>query len=121
MQSYDLVAVYRIGKFIQGKHRNVIVRFINRKNAFSCLKHSSKLAKSGITEYRKLFITEKCPANKQIFNYLYKLKKTGTINNVWTFSGEVFFRKSESQDDSSQKVAHIVDVDVYLEYNSDSN
>ena len=34
VQSYDLVAVHRIGKFIQGKHRNVIVRFINRKNAF---------------------------------------------------------------------------------------
>ena len=80
VQSYDLVAVHQIGKFTQGKHRNVIVRFINRKNAFSCLKHSSKLAKSGITEYRKLFITENlCPANKQIFNYLYKLKKQETL------------------------------------------
>ena len=86
------------------------------------MKHSGKLAKSGITEYRELFITENlCPANKQIFNYMYKLKKTGTINNVWTFNGEVFFRKSESQDDSSQKVAHIDGVDLYLEDNSDSN
>ena len=33
---------------------------------------------------------------------------------------EVFFRKSESQDDSSQKVAHIDDVDFYLKDNSDS-
>ena len=38
IQSYDLVAVHRIGKFVQGKCRNVIVRFINRKNTFSCLK-----------------------------------------------------------------------------------
>ena len=76
VQSDDLVAVHRIGKFSEGKHRNIIVRFINRKKGFSCLKHSSKLAKSGITEYRKLFINENlCPANKQIFNYLYKLKK----------------------------------------------
>ena len=29
IQSYDLVAVHRIGKFVHGKHRNVIVRFIN--------------------------------------------------------------------------------------------
>ena len=32
--SYDLVAVHRMGKFVQGKTRTVIVRFVNRKNAF---------------------------------------------------------------------------------------
>ena len=43
LQSYDLVAVHRIGKFIEGKYRNVIVRFVNRKNAFVCLRNSKKL------------------------------------------------------------------------------
>ena len=37
--SYDLVAVHRLGKFVVGKNRNVIVRFVNRKNAFSCLRN----------------------------------------------------------------------------------
>ena len=27
--SYDLVAVHRVGKFMEGKNRNVIVRFLN--------------------------------------------------------------------------------------------
>ena len=43
LQSYDFVAVYRIGKYMQGKNRNVIVRFINRKNAFACLRNRKNL------------------------------------------------------------------------------
>ena len=46
IQSYDLVAVHCIGKFVHGKHRNVIVRFINSKNAFACLKNCKTLKKS---------------------------------------------------------------------------
>ena len=30
--SYDIVAVHRLGKFIDGKCRNVIIRFTNRKH-----------------------------------------------------------------------------------------
>ena len=76
LQSYDLVAVHRIGKFQQGIPRNVIIRFINRKYAFTCLRNSKKVVASNNPEYKKLFILENlCPANKNIFNYLYKLKK----------------------------------------------
>ena len=37
ISSYDLVAVHRLGKPSSRKNRNVIVRFLNRKLAFSCL------------------------------------------------------------------------------------
>ena len=53
VQLYDLVAVHRLGKYIQGKNRNVIVRFINRKNACACLRNSKKLAVSNSQEYKK--------------------------------------------------------------------
>ena len=90
LQSYDLVAVHRIGKFISGKNRSVIVRFINRrtrfinrKNAYYCLRNSKKLAGSSNHEYKKLFIIENlCYSNKKIFNYLYRLKKENKIRSV---------------------------------------
>ena len=53
LQSYDLVSVHRLGKFVQGKNRNVIVRFINRKNAYTCLHNSKKLAESNTQDYKK--------------------------------------------------------------------
>ena len=54
LQSYDLVAVHRIVKFQQGIPRNVIIRFINRKYAFTCLRNSKKLATSNNPEYKKI-------------------------------------------------------------------
>ena len=70
--SYDVVAVH-LGL---GKHRNVIIRFVNRKNAYSSLRNAKKLATSDIQEYRKLYVIENlCLTFKKIFNYLYKLKK----------------------------------------------
>ena len=93
----------------------MIVRFINRKNAFSCLR---KIAKS--IPYKNIYITENlCPANKKMFNSLYKLKKEGSISGVWTFNGSVFFRKSDSEEEYGQKVEHIDDVDFYLSDNSE--
>ena len=122
VQSYDLVAVHRLGKYIQRKNRNVIVRFINRKNPFACLRNSKKLAVSNLPEYKKLFIIENlCPANKKVFNYLYCLKKENKINSVWTFDGIVFFKKSESSDDYGQKVLHFDDIDYYLSEYSESD
>ena len=96
LQSYDLVAVHRIGKFISGKNRSVIVCFINRKNAYYCLHNSKKLAGSSNHEYKKLFIIENlCYSNKKIFNYLYRLKKENKIRSVWSYNGSVFFIKCQ--------------------------
>ena len=70
--SYDLVGVHRIGKQYANKNRNVIVRFINRKNAYLALEHNNVLRQ---TRYYNYFINENmCPENRRIFNYCYKLK-----------------------------------------------
>ena len=98
--SYDLVAVHRLGKFVVGKNRNVIVRFVNRKNAFTCLRNLKKLNSSNTPEYRKLYIVENlCPSYRKIFNYLYKMKKEQKNNNVWSYNGNVFFKKSPDDND----------------------
>ena len=117
LQSYDLVAVHRIGKFISGKNRSVIVRFINRKNAYYCLRNSKKLAGSSNHEYKKLFIIENlCYSNKKIFNYLYRLKKENKIRSAWSYNGSVFYRMS---DEIAVRAYHIDDIVSNFDSESD--
>ena len=103
LESYDIVAVHRFGKKLTGKNRKVLVRFLNRKNAFLCLKNGKKLRHCTIQNYKNYFITENlCPGNRHAFNKLYKLKKNGEIFNVWSYNGgeEPFFlrpRQAETQ------------------------
>ena len=67
---YDLVAIHRIGIKLPYIDRKVIVRFINRKHAYTSKKNSKKLKN---TEYRNIFISENlCPEYRHIFNRLYK-------------------------------------------------
>ena len=49
VESYNIVAVHRLGRFNQNKNRNVIVRFLNRKMSYSCLDNSKKLSESSNT------------------------------------------------------------------------
>ena len=39
IQSYDIVAVHRLGERRGDRPRNVIVRFVNRKNAIKVLQN----------------------------------------------------------------------------------
>ena len=114
--SYDLVTVHHVGKFMEGKNRNVIVKFLNRKNAFICLRNAKRLASSDIPDYKKLYFIENlCPSSKRIFNYLYKLKKESKISNVWTFNGSVFFKKLNTDDEYCQKVEHFNEIQYFLD------
>ena len=72
LESYDLVAVHRIGKYTRGKNRNVIVRFINRKNAYLCLRDYKQLKKSRNAEFKKLYIIENlCPVGHKFSMKIY--------------------------------------------------
>ena len=113
--SYDVVAVHRLGKYIDDKHRNVIIRFVNQKNAYSPLRNAKKIATSNILEYKNLYIIENlCPTYKKIFNYRYKLKKDNKISIVWSYNGSVFFKKINSDEEYGQKVEHFDDIQYFL-------
>ena len=113
--SYDIAAVHRIGRKFDGKCRKVIVRFINRKNASCSIKSSKQLKKSKNANYKKYFITENlCPEYRQIFNKLYKLKKRGEINNVWTSYGIIYLKINDSEDEHAVIIKHIEDIDYYM-------
>ena len=99
--------LHRIGKPSNSRPRNVIVRFHDRKTAFSMLKNKKKL-NSG--RFKKYFVTENlCPYNKRIFSKLYRLKKNNEIHSLWTYNGNVFVKIKEN--DERQQVYHLYDID----------
>ena len=113
----DIHAVHRIGKK-STRPRNVIIRFVNRKTAFTLLKNKKKLNN---TKYKNYFITENlCPFNKKIFNILYKHKKNKEIHSLWTYNGNVFVKVRESDD--RVHVQHIDDIeDLFAEDDEDED
>ena len=115
VQSYDIVAVHCLGKSTVNKNRSVIVRFLNRKHIYSCLKNSKKLSTPPNASMKKIFITENlCPSNKNLFNYLYKLKKDSKIKSVWSFDGIVYFKLSDDTSECPIRVHHVEEVEDYL-------
>ena len=85
ISSYHIVAIHRIGKKFNNKPRNVIIRFINRKNVYRILSNSKKLSAAAkkcgcdnVYAYENL-----CPGYRNIFNKCYKLKKEKVLQGVW--------------------------------------
>ena len=128
IQSYGIVAVHRIGAIkynldpdLPNRPRNVIVRFINRKNSIRVMRSKGKVKSAGKKYHiNNLYVTENlCFENKNIFNKCYKLKKTGVINNVWSFNGVVCIQINED-DDKMFEIKHFDDIEFYLQDSSDS-
>ncbi len=119
---YNIVGVHRIGKKFNSKPRNVIVRFLNKKSAFSFLKKKKNLKSSKFKNY--YVIENLCPFNKKIFNRLYKLKKENELHSVWSYNGQVFVQLEENGE--RIQVQHLDEIrDLFVEeesgskYNSD--
>ena len=108
VSSYDIVGVHRIGKQQNSRPRNVIVRFINRKNAYTALRNKKQFRNG---EYKNYYIIENlCPHNKKLFNRLYKLKKSDDINAVWSYNGNVYCRLDE-KDEEPTHIRHMDHID----------
>lgn len=115
IESYNIVAVHRLGKF-SGKNRNVIVRFLNRKDAISILKKRRQILNLNgkNRKFNKLFVIENlCPYNKKIFNKLYNMKKSKEINSVWSYNGKVFMRINK--DGETLFIQQLSDIDYFME------
>ena len=117
LQSYDLSACHRLGKYDATKSRTVIVRFINRKDAYDCLRYGKDLKDT--VEYKNVYFSENlCPTNRRMFNYLYKLKKQNKVSRVWVYNGTVCYKVPE--DETVYKATHISDVQYYFNNLEDS-
>ena len=97
----DLQACHRLFK----KDR-VILKFINRKFALSCLRSRSKLKSIdfkalGLPEDSKIYLNESlCPEYKRLFGKCHALFKEGKIKNCWTFNGTVRIRLNNDDEHS---------------------
>ena len=111
----NIVGCHRIGKKSK-RPRNVIVRFINRKTAFTVLKRKKELKNGNFKNY---FVIENlCPLNKRIFNKLYRLKMEKEIHSVWSFNGQVFCKLVEDGD--RIQVQHVDEIaDLFNDYDSE--
>ena len=117
ISSYDIVAVHRLGKKTN-RPRNVIVRFLNRKDAYKSIKLNQRLKESNT--YKRIFVTENlCPINRKIFNALYKLKKSKVISAVWSYNGNIFYRIEE--EDDFQQAQSIDDIQFLFDDMEDNN
>ena len=75
IQSYDIAAVHRFGKVNRNNSRNIIVRFINRKNVISALRNRRYLKNSTNAQYKNTFIFENlCSTYRYLFNELRMMK-----------------------------------------------
>ena len=117
ISSYHIVAVHRIGKKLNNKPRNVIIRFINRKNVYRILSNSRKLSAAAkkcgcenVYAYENL-----CPGYRNIFNQCYKLKKENVLKDVWTKNGCVNITFPD--DEYEIAIAHFEEIEFYLNNN----
>ena len=117
--SYDVVAVHRVGKKPGHSPRNVIIRFINRKDPILIMRRRYQIEKAAksfnLNGIR--FIENLCPENKKIFNRCYKLKKENSIQYVGSYNGSVFIQLHGENEDIF--VDHYDDIDdaLYQENN----
>ena len=90
VQPDDIIAVHRLGKYNAMYNRNIIIKFLNRKNSINCLKNRKKIKKLS-NKYNNLYIIDNLsPYNKKIFNKLYKMKQDDSIFKVWSYNGGVY-------------------------------
>ena len=113
-----IAACHRLKKSKYSKCSNIIVRFIDRKKAFACLKNRSKLKESPYKEAFKnsIFINENlCPAYKEILNKCKALRKQGSIVDCWSFNGIIDVKKDINS--KNIKLFHLQELEEELNIN----
>ena len=111
--SYDIVAVHRIGRKNTKKPRNVIVRFVNRKNVYRISKCNKLSAVAKTFGFNNVYTYENlCPEYRYIFNKCYKLKKQRVLKDVWSVNGRVNILFPD--DEYPTVIEHCDDIDTLL-------
>ena len=113
--SYNIVAVHRIGRNNRLRPRNVIIRFINRKDSIRIFNRRKQIETSAknIFNMNGLRIIENlCPENKLIFNKCFKLKKLGKIDYVSSVNGNVYIQMPDYENELL--IEHFDDIEYYL-------
>ena len=120
VDSYKIVGVHRLGKKRRGMNRNVIVRFLNRKDAINTLKKKKDLMNT--RNYKHIKVIENlCPKSKKIFELCMSLKRQRLIKSVWTYNGLVNIKFTDDEDEISTKIYHVDDIDYHISNNENND
>ena len=104
IEHYSIAACHRLATKDRFGNRNTIVRFVNRKDAISCLQNRKKLSLCRDIGYRNLFMVENlCPSYRSIFESLSELKKRNKIKRLWSYNGTINFKFSDSTNEKPKK------------------
>ena len=123
VESYDIVAVHRLKTKGRDGIHSTIVRFINRKNAYTAKKNKKQLMNihtsndNSIKGMKKLFIVENlCTAYKKLFNKCRDLKRNHEygIKHLWTYNGTINIRFSDDKNENPIQISHMEDYEYYF-------
>ena len=102
---------HRLKKKNRNKPANVIVRFVNRQDAYDALERRKLL--KGIPGHQNIYIIENlCPKYQDIFDKCNELKRDHCINRAWTYNGIVHYKTSIQRNSRGKKVFHMDELDA---------
>ena len=117
IDSYSIVGCHRIGGKDRFGSRNVIIRFLHRKDSEAALKRKRELSKCKDIGYDHLFISENlCPAFRSVLKDLTDLKRAGHIEAVWVTNGTIKYKIEDKASVKPEKIYHKSDISLLKSY-----
>ena len=117
IESYSIVGCHRIGGKDRHGARNVIVRFLHRKDSEAALKRKRDLVKCNDIGYSNIYMSENlCPAFRSVLKDLNNLKRAGHIGAVWVTNGTIKYKIEDKESVKPEKIFHKSDVSELKSY-----
>ena len=111
IDSYAIVGCHRISGKDRHGNQNTIVRFLQRKDAISCLMLRKRLSKCNTLGYKNLWFSENlCPAFRSIYESLETLKRKGMVAKMWSRYGKIHYKLVGSEN-VVHNVSHMLEID----------
>ena len=111
LEAQDITACHRLKFKTNGEtSKRVIIRFINRKFAESCMQNKKSLNRyaRGVRIHEDI-----CPAYKRIYDSCEELLRNGKIESLWFFNGVINIRRHNERY-KSIKIFHQNDLIKYV-------
>ena len=111
IDSYAIVGCHRIGGKDKFGSRNVIVRFLHRKDSQTALKKKKDLVLCKELGYDHLYMSENlCPAFRSVLKEMNNLKREGHVGAVWVTNGTIKYKIDDTESVKPEKIFHKSDI-----------
>jgi len=93
INEHEIRIAHRLGKFKQGTHGPIIVKFVRRQTKIRVFKHAKQLRQSSI--YINGDLTK---LNQEVLSSV-RLKDKDTVKRAWSYEGKIFVVYNQDGDD----------------------